>query len=335
MRMMREEGRSSNSSSARLVGERAALKTAGERRKEAKEKDDWGSYASVHRPGVSSGPPLLGRSVLVSGLIARPELNGTRGVAVTYNAETGRYNVRMPQGEVIALKPTNLAAATEGSTGFGEAGSAEAKAAAEAKEKERKASIGQRMAAKRNAKGIGWASKSSVSGMFASEGKRQGGCGRRASNPIKEDYDEVCVCVNGTHQQGSSSAHSPPLPPLPFPPSPQMAELEKERVSKLSKEEVELERKANALKDLATQHMQGMDLGRSAAQHTAAAQPPPPPPPPTSHSSALPPCCVCVQGVELPDRRDQVSAKDEGAMVEPRSRLRDGKSSRIPLTLLS
>ena len=216
-----EEGGSSNSSSARLVGERAALKTAGERRKEAKEKDDWGSYASVHRPGVSSGPPLLGRSVLVSGLIARPELNGTRGVAVTYNAETGRYNVRMPQGEVIALKPTNLAAATEGSTGFGEAGSAEAKAAAEAKEKERKASIGQRMAAKRNAKGIGWASKSSVSGMFASEGKRQEAAARRASNPIKEDYDEVCVCVNGTHQQGSSSAHSPlTFPPLPFPPSP-------------------------------------------------------------------------------------------------------------------
>ena len=54
-----EEGRSSNSSSARLVGERAALKTAGERRKEAKEKDDWGSYASVHRPGVSVARPYL------------------------------------------------------------------------------------------------------------------------------------------------------------------------------------------------------------------------------------------------------------------------------------
>ena len=133
---------------------------------------------------------------------------------MTYNAETGRYNVRMPQGEVIALKPTNLAAATEGSTGFGEAGSAEAKAAAEAKEKERKASIGQRMAAKRNAKGIGWAIKSSVSGMFASEGKRQEAAARRASNPIKEDYDEVCVCVTGTcstHQQ----AHSPSLPLYP------------------------------------------------------------------------------------------------------------------------
>ena len=180
---------------ARLVGERSALKGYGQGA--AERKDDWGSYAKTN------APPLLGRSVVIGGLLARPELNGTRGVAASHNAETGRYNVSLPKGEVIALKPANLSVSGEGGEGGGGGGMGEAaKAAVEKAEAEKKASIGARMAAKRNAKGVGWAKKGidgqtqgGLGGMFASEEKRQEVERRRAANNISEDYDPMAAPI--------------------------------------------------------------------------------------------------------------------------------------------
>ena len=59
-------------------------------------------------------------------------------------------------------------------------------------------------------------------------GEAQQKAAQRAANPISEDYDPI-------------------------------AEAEAERVASLSAEERELERKANALKELATKHLQSMD----------------------------------------------------------------------------
>ena len=53
--------------------------------------------------------PLLGKRVRIDGLTAKPEFNGAQGVAVSFDAAKGRYNVRMMgSGEMIALKQSNL-----------------------------------------------------------------------------------------------------------------------------------------------------------------------------------------------------------------------------------
>lgn len=51
--------------------------------------------------------PLAGRRVTVVGT-SRADLNGTRGQAVDFDKEKGRYNVRLDGGKVLALKPENL-----------------------------------------------------------------------------------------------------------------------------------------------------------------------------------------------------------------------------------
>ena len=205
-------------SKPRVVGEAAALKKSAAPRRD----DDWGHYASA-RPKR----PLLGRSVIIDGLIARPELNGSRGVASSFNDETMRYNVQLPKGEVVALKADNLSAATEAMP-TGDASDGGQKPPTEAKGK---TSIGARMAAKRNAKGIAWAKggiggtqESALSGMFATDEKKRDVEARRAAQPIDEGFDEF-------------------------------AEAEAERLARLTPQEREQERKAVALKELATKHM--------------------------------------------------------------------------------
>ena len=42
------------------------------------------------------------------GLKSRADLNGKQGFAVSFDASKGRYNVRLADGMVIALKPANL-----------------------------------------------------------------------------------------------------------------------------------------------------------------------------------------------------------------------------------
>ena len=48
--------------------------------------------------------------VVISGLNSRPELNGTTGSIIGFNEEKGRYEVGLPSGEKIRLKPSNLEA---------------------------------------------------------------------------------------------------------------------------------------------------------------------------------------------------------------------------------
>ena len=66
---------------------------------------------SAATPPVGLGPALLGQTVRISGLTARPDLNGREGEALSFVAETGRYNVSVGT-EKVALRPSNLAIAT-------------------------------------------------------------------------------------------------------------------------------------------------------------------------------------------------------------------------------
>ena len=52
--------------------------------------------------------PLVGKQVLVHGLVAKPELNNRTGTAAGWDSERGRYSVRLQDGSTVALKPANL-----------------------------------------------------------------------------------------------------------------------------------------------------------------------------------------------------------------------------------
>ena len=57
----------------------------------------------------SSEPALLGQRVVLRGLSARPELNGQRGLAQSF--EGGRYVVALEDGgESVKVRPDNLLA---------------------------------------------------------------------------------------------------------------------------------------------------------------------------------------------------------------------------------
>jgi len=51
-----------------------------------------------------------GTSVEISGLMARPDLNGTRAEVVTFASDRERYQVKVEGGEELYLKPVNLKA---------------------------------------------------------------------------------------------------------------------------------------------------------------------------------------------------------------------------------
>ena len=64
--------------------------------------------------------PYCGKRVEIFGLRGKPELNGTFGLASSYDASRGRYTVALEpprQGEQIALRPTNLKPAEGGGGG--------------------------------------------------------------------------------------------------------------------------------------------------------------------------------------------------------------------------
>jgi hypothetical protein len=50
----------------------------------------------------------VGAEVVLRGLKAKPELNGTTGKVEGFNAESGRYTVELPDGSQYNLKPANL-----------------------------------------------------------------------------------------------------------------------------------------------------------------------------------------------------------------------------------
>ena len=63
--------------------------------------------------------PLVNQRVVIDGLSSKPELNGTKGVAVSFDDAKGRYNVRMEgSGQFMALKPINLLADRSGGGGI-------------------------------------------------------------------------------------------------------------------------------------------------------------------------------------------------------------------------
>jgi hypothetical protein len=67
---------------------------------------------NVDEPPMLSpaGGALLGRHVKLTGLQARPELNGRVGVATEYNADKQRYAVKLSgaNGETVSVRPSNL-----------------------------------------------------------------------------------------------------------------------------------------------------------------------------------------------------------------------------------
>ena len=59
--------------------------------------------------GARRAPFSTGDQVKVSGVVARPELNGTVGTVVEFLEARGRFAVKLsPSGEVVALRATNL-----------------------------------------------------------------------------------------------------------------------------------------------------------------------------------------------------------------------------------
>ena len=65
----------------------------------------------------AAGEPLIvaGGTVRISGLKSRPELNGQRGVVVSFHTASGRYHVKLDSGEMVALRP----ACSESRASFG------------------------------------------------------------------------------------------------------------------------------------------------------------------------------------------------------------------------
>jgi hypothetical protein len=62
------------------------------------------------------GPIRCGQTVRVRGLVQRPDLNGEIGIAIIFNSETKRWDVRLRSGEGKQIKTVNLEG-LEGSTG--------------------------------------------------------------------------------------------------------------------------------------------------------------------------------------------------------------------------
>ena len=53
--------------------------------------------------------PLLGRRVVINGLVAKPELNGRTGTAVSFDDDKGRYWVKLDDtSSSFMIKPCNL-----------------------------------------------------------------------------------------------------------------------------------------------------------------------------------------------------------------------------------
>ena len=53
--------------------------------------------------------PLLGRRVLIKGIVAKPELNGRTGTAVSFDDDKGRYSVELDEtSSAFMIQPCNL-----------------------------------------------------------------------------------------------------------------------------------------------------------------------------------------------------------------------------------
>jgi ankyrin repeat protein len=52
--------------------------------------------------------PLLGRRVVIDGLVAKHEINGRNGTAVSFDDDKGRYSVELDDTSSFMIKPCNL-----------------------------------------------------------------------------------------------------------------------------------------------------------------------------------------------------------------------------------
>ena len=66
--------------------------------------------------------PLVGKRVVVNGMISKPELNGRGGTAISFDDGKGRYSVRLDSGETLAIKSNNLQQQGDGGAGGGGGG---------------------------------------------------------------------------------------------------------------------------------------------------------------------------------------------------------------------
>ena len=65
-------------------------------------------------PTIASSPLVVGCRVVIDGLASRPELNGTHGIATSFDAAKGRYSVKLDAtGAFMALKPSALSVAAD------------------------------------------------------------------------------------------------------------------------------------------------------------------------------------------------------------------------------
>lgn len=87
----------------------AALRAYADR--EAQQAGDFlvadGASASSSTALEDVKAPLVDQRVTISGLLARPDLNGKEGLATAFNAATGRYTIDVG-AEQIAIKSANL-----------------------------------------------------------------------------------------------------------------------------------------------------------------------------------------------------------------------------------
>jgi hypothetical protein len=52
---------------------------------------------------------LLGKRVVINGLVAKPELNGRTGTALSFDDDKGRYFVELDESSTaLMIKPCNL-----------------------------------------------------------------------------------------------------------------------------------------------------------------------------------------------------------------------------------
>ena len=86
----------------------AALRAYAERQAQAEARPDGSNDDANGSSASEADAPLVGKRVLISGLLARPDLNGSVGEAVSFSAGNGRYTVNV-NGEQIALRSANLA----------------------------------------------------------------------------------------------------------------------------------------------------------------------------------------------------------------------------------
>ena len=92
---------------------------------QAEAKMNVGGYTHAAAPGKAIGEPQpepepsalsVGGKVTVQGLKGAPQHNGKSGSCLSWNDAKGRYNVELESGEIVGIRPANLAPYTAGGT---------------------------------------------------------------------------------------------------------------------------------------------------------------------------------------------------------------------------